>query len=205
RKVYQEGLVIPLGNVAVIGVEGWVDFDQNIDLVARFAMIPPRRNIPVLSQILENTQLQVPITGTLRKPRLNGEAIKGRLKDMGTTLLETMMDVGASGRDRLLRGGPGRAGQAPPPPRDFFPPFVPPPPKPDRDLAPARAAPRPPRPDEPASPPPDADGDAQLDRRPDEPEELTSRQRQQMQREERKQRRLEKRNERRARRGLPPK
>ena len=84
----------------MIGIDGWVDFDQNLDLVARFAMIPPRRNIPVLSQILENTQLQVPIQGTLKKPKLNGEAIKDRFKDMGTNLLETMMDVGASGLNR---------------------------------------------------------------------------------------------------------
>ena len=109
RKIYQEGLIIPLGNVAVIGIEGWVDFDQNLDLVARFAMIPPRRNIPVLSQILENTEIQVPIKGTFKKPKLNGEAIKDRFKDMGTNLLETMMDVGANGLNRILRGGPAPA------------------------------------------------------------------------------------------------
>ena len=34
RKVYQEGLVIPVGNIASIGVNGSVDFDQNLDLVA---------------------------------------------------------------------------------------------------------------------------------------------------------------------------
>jgi hypothetical protein len=48
------------------------------------------------------------------------------------------------------------------------------------------------------------DAAAQLDEPPNEPAEMTFRQRQQMQREERKQRRLERRNERRARRGLPP-
>ena len=117
RKIYQEGLVIPLGNVAAIGLDGSVDFDQNLDLVARFAMVPPRKNIPVLSQILEHTQLQVPISGTLKKPRLNTEAIKDRFKDMGTNLLETMLDVGASGLNRVLRGGPGAAGEGPAPSR----------------------------------------------------------------------------------------
>ena len=144
RKIYQEGLVIPLGNVAAIGLDGSVDFDQNLDLVARFAMVPPRKNIPVLSQILENTQLQVPISGTLKKPRLNTEAIKDRFKDMGTNLLETMMDVGASGLNRVLRGGPGAAGEGPAR-RDVFPPFprpdddrTPPPPRPGAGLTPKR-------------------------------------------------------------------
>ena len=87
RKIYQEGLVIPVGNVAVIGLDGSVDFDQNLDLVARFAMVPPRQNIPVLSQILEHTQIQVPITGTLKKPKLNTEAVKDRFKDLGTPVI----------------------------------------------------------------------------------------------------------------------
>ena len=83
RTIYQEGLIIPLGNVAAIGIEGTVDFDQNLNLVASFAMAPPRKEIPVLSEILENTQLQVPITGTLKNPRLDGDAIAERFKNMG--------------------------------------------------------------------------------------------------------------------------
>lgn len=216
RKVYQEGLIIPLGNVAVIGIEGWVDFDQNLDLVARFAMVPPRRNIPVLSQILENTELQVPIKGTFKNPKLNGDAIKDRFKDMGTNLLETMMDVGANGLNRILRGGL-RRGQ-PVPPRDFFPPFNPPgedivivPPRPRPDQGPAapgspaeRNTVRVPRLEDPSTPKVGDDPDAQIDNPTDASDEMTARQRQQMQREERKQRRLDKRNERRLRRGLPP-
>src|SRR5262249_12576494 len=107
RKVYQEGLILPLGNVAAVGVDGWVDFDQNLNLLASFALIPPRKEIPVLSAVLRNAQLQVPITGTLKHPRLDDNAIKARFKDLGTNLLETMMDVGAKGLDRLLQGRAG--------------------------------------------------------------------------------------------------
>ena len=49
RKVYQDGLAVPVANLASIGLNGSVDFDQNLDLVARFALIPPGSNVPVLS------------------------------------------------------------------------------------------------------------------------------------------------------------
>jgi translocation and assembly module TamB len=207
RKIYQEGLVIPLGNVAAIGLDGSIDFDQNLDLVARFAMVPPRRNIPVLSQILENTQLQVPITGTLKKPKLNGEAIKDRFKDMGTNLLETMMDVGASGLNRVFRGGRGAGGEGPAR-RDVFPPFArpdddqaPPPPQPGLGQAPKR--------DDAVANSSGSSSDkarapgAVADKPPGRPGQLTAEERQ-LQREARRERRLEKKAERRARRGLPP-
>ncbi|MFO0891836.1 MAG: hypothetical protein U0790_22200 [Isosphaeraceae bacterium] len=212
RKIYQEGLIIPLGNVAAIGIEGWMDFDQNLDMVASFAMIPPRRNIPVLSDLLASTQLQVPITGTLKKPRLNGEAIKDRFKEMGTNVLDTLIGVGANGLNRILRGGP----PANAPRGDFFPPFVPPgddepiPPPPvpggngpviDTRPAPGGRDVRPP-----GEPPPQrapGNPDDELDRPPPRAGQLSAEQRQ-MQREERKQRRLDKRAERRLRRGLLP-
>ena len=124
RTIYQEGLIIPLGNVAAIGMEGTVDFDQNLNLVASFAMAPPRKEIPVLSEILEKTQIQVPITGTLKNPRIDGDAIAERFKNMGVNMLDTVIGAGVNGLGRIILGGPGaaRRGQ----PRDFFPPFVPP-------------------------------------------------------------------------------
>lgn len=117
RKVHQEGLILPVGKVAVIGVRGWVDFDKNIDLLASFAAVPPQRDVPILSRILENTQLHVPITGTLDNPRLNGDQIADRFKDLGQNLLETTLGIGQSGLDRLLQGGPPR--RVLPPEPDF--------------------------------------------------------------------------------------
>ncbi len=217
RKIYQEGLIIPLANVAAIGIEGWVDFDQNLNLVASFAMVPPRRNIPFLSDILENAQLQLPITGTFQKPRIDGDAIKDRFKDLGVNMLDSVIGAGVNGLGRILQGGPRRNG----PQRDFFPPFVAPgsdqplplPPGPgapaSRGNPPAAGAAR-----APAPPPPPAPGDRRVQPVPDNPDDeldqpngrpgqLTPQQRQ-MQREERRARRLEKRAERRLRRGLPP-
>jgi translocation and assembly module TamB len=210
RKIYQEGLIIPLGNIAAIGIEGWVDFDQNLNLLASFAMVPPRRNIPVLSDILQNAQIQLPITGTFKKPRINGDAIKDRFKDLGLNMLDSVIGAGVNGLGRILQGGPGRNG----PQRDFFPPFVPPgndqplapPPDPgapaSRGNPPAGGGAAPAPGDRRVQPVPD-NPDGELDQPNGRPGQLTPEQRR-MQREERRVRRLEKRAERRLRRGLPP-
>ena len=217
RKIYQEGLIIPLGNIAAIGIEGWVDFDQNLDLVASFAMAPPRRNIPVLSEILANTQIQVPITGTFKKPRLNGDAIGERFKNMGVNMLDNLIGIGGGGLGRIIRGRPGQAGNPP----DLFPPFIPPglddappPPQPGSQKLPEVRTPVPadPKPGgqtgtarQPTPPPkPGEDNpDDDLAKPPARSGQLTPEQKEQM-REDRRLRRLEKRAERRLRRGLPP-
>ena len=83
RKVYQQGLAIPVGNIASIGLNGSVDFDQNLDLVARFALIPPRSNVPVLTPIMANAKFDLPIRGTLKNPKIDGEALKEHWKAIG--------------------------------------------------------------------------------------------------------------------------
>ena len=211
RKIYQEGLVIPIANVAAIGIEGWVDFDQNLNLVASFAMVPPRRNIPVLSDILENAQIQLPITGTFQKPKIDGAAIKDRFKDFGVNMLDNVIGAGVNGLGRLLQGGPRRNGA----PRDFFPPFVTPGPDQHLPAAPgsggaaSRGSPSagdavaPPEPGNLHAQAIPGNPDDQLDQPISRPGLLTPEQKQ-VQREERRVRRLEKRAERRLRRGLPP-
>ncbi|OJW14683.1 MAG: hypothetical protein BGO49_16980 [Planctomycetales bacterium 71-10] len=198
RTIYQEGLILPVGEVAVIGLDGWMDFDKRIDMLATFAAVPPRRDIPVLSTLLRNAQIQVPLTGTLDNPKIDGEKIKQRFQDFGESLLETTLGVGAGIGD-IFRRGPGRPRPAPPVRIAPPPPVVEGPARPAPRLegpAPARDVPPPPR--------PEADPDAELllpgfrlpfSRTPEE---------RQLEKEARQQRRTEKRNERRARQGLPP-
>ncbi len=76
RKVYQEGLVIPVGRLATIGLDGSVDFDKNLDLIARIAMEPPRSNVPVLSPIMKLARIELPIRGTLNKPKIDGDGFE---------------------------------------------------------------------------------------------------------------------------------
>ncbi len=127
RKVYQEGLVIPVANLAWIGLDGSVDFDSNLDLVARFSLNPPRAEVPVITTILETARLEIPIRGTLQNPKIDGEAMKDRWKAIGTDLLEGSMKAGLNGLQQLLQGlpaqpfgglfAPGRPRALPPPPR----------------------------------------------------------------------------------------
>jgi translocation and assembly module TamB len=103
-KVRQEGLVIPVGKLASIGLDGSVDFDKNLDLVARFAMAPGVDNVPVLSPILEAARFELPIKGTLEKPKIDGDALKDKFKNFGTGLLGGGIQMGIEGLDRVLRG-----------------------------------------------------------------------------------------------------
>ena len=114
RTIYQEGLILPVGEVAIIGIEGWMDFDKRIDMLATFAVVPPEKNIPVVSVLLENARIQVPLTGTLDKPKIDGERIKERFKDFGESLLETTLGVG-QGFGEMFRRRAAPARPAAPP------------------------------------------------------------------------------------------
>jgi translocation and assembly module TamB len=117
RKIYQQGLSIPVANLASIGVDGSVDFDRKLDLVAHFGLVPPRNGIPVLTPIMGAARFDLPIGGTLDKPKINGDALKEYWKSVGLDLLGNSLNLGTGALDRLLQVLPGRrmSGQ---PPRD---------------------------------------------------------------------------------------
>jgi translocation and assembly module TamB len=137
RKVYQQGLAIPIANVASIGLDGSVDFDQNLDLVARFALIPPRSSVPILTPLMANARFDLPISGTLKNPKIDGDALRERWKAIGNGFLGNSMEAGVNGLQRLLGGlsVPGLRGLLPPG-RRTPPPPIPRPANPDDDLAP---------------------------------------------------------------------
>src|SRR4029077_11781704 len=64
RKVYQQGLTIPVAKIASIGLDGSVDFDQILVLVARFSLHPPRSGVPILTPIMQTARFALPIRGT---------------------------------------------------------------------------------------------------------------------------------------------
>jgi translocation and assembly module TamB len=115
-RIYQRGLVLPVGNVASIALDGSVDFGRNLDMVARFALNPPRTRMPVLSPLVETARFELPIRGTLGKPKIDGEALKGKWKTFGGSLLQGSLEAGANGLQMLLQGMPDR------PFRGLFPP-----------------------------------------------------------------------------------
>ena len=125
RKVYQRGLIVPLGRIGSVALEGSVDFEKHLDLVARFRVNPPRADRPLLAALLNNARFELPIRGTLKDPRIDEEAMKERLKSMGTDMLGNSIAAGADGLMRLLDGLPRRR-EARKPPADA-PGAVPPP------------------------------------------------------------------------------
>ena len=104
-KVYQQGLKVPLGQVGAVALEGSVDFQKNLDLVARFTLNPPQAaDKPLLASILRTARLEVPIRGTLDDPRIDAQALQERLKSVGSDLLENSVGIGAEGLMRFLQG-----------------------------------------------------------------------------------------------------
>jgi translocation and assembly module TamB len=114
-RVNQRGLAIPIGDVTRVEVEGWVDFDKNLGLVATLPVTPAMfGNSPLLGTIVTGTQIRVPIRGTLDAPKLDKEAFKAGLTELGKGLL--VRGAGAGALEILERLSRPRDPNAPPPP-----------------------------------------------------------------------------------------
>jgi hypothetical protein len=81
----------------------------------------------VLAALLNDARFELPIRGTLEHPRIDEEALKERLKSLGSDMLGNSIVAGAEGLLRLLEGLPRRR-EARKPPADA--PGAGPPPEP---------------------------------------------------------------------------
>ncbi len=100
RKVYQQGLSIPLGHVARVEMEGTVGFDKTLDLRVSVPLAQERfANVPVLSNIAGAIRPTIPIQGTLSAPKIDGKALAREMAKMG---LNVAGQAGLSGLDALL-------------------------------------------------------------------------------------------------------
>ncbi len=116
-RVNQKGLALPIGPVARVEIEGWVDFDRNIALVASLPVTPAMfPNSPLLGGIVDGTAVRVPIGGTLARPQLDKDAFNAGLKDLGRTLLTRGAGLGALDLLSNLARPRVRDPDAPPPP-----------------------------------------------------------------------------------------
>ncbi len=114
RRVYQHGLKIPLGQLNTIEVEGWVDFDRQINLTASVPLLPTMLgDRPILSDVLGGLQIKVPVRGTLARPEVDRDAFNLAMKDLGKSLLERTATKGAA--DLLQKLFQPRDPNAPPP------------------------------------------------------------------------------------------
>jgi hypothetical protein len=114
--VHQQGLAIPVGKLTQIELAGTVDFDSNLDLKASLPITPAMfGQNGVLADIVEGTRFDVPIRGTLDAPKIDKEAFRVALGDMGKNLLRKGMARGAA--ELLFRLAQPRDPEVPPPPR----------------------------------------------------------------------------------------
>jgi translocation and assembly module TamB len=99
RRVYQHGLVIPLGQINEISMDGWVDFDRNLALKASLPLLPTMfrdRNVPVLTDLFGGLRITVPIGGTLTNPEVDRDAFNLAMQNLGKSLLERTTARGVS-------------------------------------------------------------------------------------------------------------
>ena len=69
-------------------IDGWVDFDKNVNLKARVPILPNAlAGEPLLAGIASGERLTVPIRGTLKKPEIDKTAFKESAKDLERRLL----------------------------------------------------------------------------------------------------------------------
>jgi translocation and assembly module TamB len=115
RRVYQKGLTIPIGRLTKIGIEGWVDFDRHLNLVASVPIVPSGlADKPVIGEIAGAAVIRVPIRGTMQDPQVDREAFKIGMKEMGQSVLEKGLTRGVPGLLDLITRP--RDPNAPPPP-----------------------------------------------------------------------------------------
>lgn len=103
-KVHQKGLIISVADVASIALDGSVDFDKNLDLVASLAMSRSGPIAGVLPPLLQNARVDVPIRGTLEHPEIDASGFKDRLADMGMDIFGNSVEAGLNGLKRVLGG-----------------------------------------------------------------------------------------------------
>ncbi len=133
RKIYQQGLSIPVANLASIGFDGSVDFDRNLDLVAHFGLVPPQNGVPVLSPIMRSRPVRPADRRHARSSQDQRRSAQRALEGDRRGLAGKFARVRRRALDRLLRGlpGPPLGGLIPPLGRRGAGAPAPPPPRPD--------------------------------------------------------------------------
>jgi hypothetical protein len=106
-RVYQSNLVLPLGKVARVEMDGWVDFDKNLNLDVAVPLAPGPRMVeerPVLALIASGVRPIIPVRGTLDEPRVDTEAFGRNMGRMGLDVAgRAGLGFGASLLERMTR------------------------------------------------------------------------------------------------------
>jgi hypothetical protein len=104
RKVHQKGLLISVAELASIALDGSVDFDKNLDLVANLSMSRTAPIAGVLPPLVRDAHFDIPIRGTLGKPSIDTSGFKERIANLGMNIVGNSVEAGLDGLQRALRG-----------------------------------------------------------------------------------------------------
>lgn len=104
RRVYQRGQIVPVGKLVTVGIDGWVDFDRNVNLDTTVHFLPTLlTEVPVLRNFAGEAKLHLPIRGTLQKPEIDEEAFKLGMKQQGRAVIGRDIPQGLNDLFQLLR------------------------------------------------------------------------------------------------------
>lgn len=95
RRVYQRGLVIPIGKLSQIEMDGWVGFDRDLNVVVGIPVLPTAlAETPVIGGIAARSRLRIPVRGTLDRPEIDSEAFKAGMVDLKNSVLAEGIPAG---------------------------------------------------------------------------------------------------------------
>ena len=115
RRITQSGLKVPIGALVDIEVEGWVDFDRNMNLVTSVPILPNAlAGRPILGELAGDARIKIPIRGTLKAPEIDKQAFNLGMKDLGKSMLDRTVGQGLS---ELIRSMADRIPARPATPR----------------------------------------------------------------------------------------
>lgn len=115
RRVYQRGLVVPIGRLTQIEMDGWVGFDRDLNLTISVPVLPTAlADKPLIGGIAARSRVRIPIRGTMDHPEVDPEAFKLGMKELGKSVLEEGVPQGVLDLLKMFQREPDP--NAPPPP-----------------------------------------------------------------------------------------
>jgi len=103
RRVYQRGLVVPIGKLSQVEMDGWVGFDRDLNLTVSVPILPTAlADKPLIGGIAANSRVRIPIRGTMDKPEVDQEAFNVGMKELGRSVVEQGLSTGVVDLFKLL-------------------------------------------------------------------------------------------------------
>jgi translocation and assembly module TamB len=102
RRIHQSGLEIPINHEAKLTIKGSVGFDETLALRAEMPLSGSvAGRDPVLRDLARGTTIAVPVAGTLKRPKVDRQALAAAMREASKSLLKR--EVKEEGTELLKR------------------------------------------------------------------------------------------------------